>query len=395
MQVSTFDADARLTTLRTTFSSEDVQADQTVPLYSVKHQHFGIIPESISTKLLNYYQHKGHMHLYEDAMRHRFQSQHLRHSRQTKQIDAHRVNVLSDGQVIKVYTSRQTERLRLKLLRDSDKPDTDRTANEAYDGTKATYVFLQNVFKTKSIDNKHFPLISNVHFDRNYCNAYWDGDEMVYGDGDGKIFNRFTKAIDVTAHEEGHGLTQEKAGTGISKDGSATGIDYDGEAGGINESYSDIIGISVKQYANKLTADKSDWLIGVGLILPTRDGRQYALRSMINPGKGFVDHPYLGTDSQVASYPDYQALAAKGTVDPHDSSGIPNKAYAVASQKIGGFAWDTIVKVWYETYPVVKPDETFQGLADKTVATAKKIFADQPKVAEAVIEGWRSVQVLK
>lgn len=40
------------------------------------------------------------------------------------------------------------------------------------------------------------------------ANAFWDGTEMVYGDGDGVVLGDFTRALDVIAHELTHGLTR-------------------------------------------------------------------------------------------------------------------------------------------------------------------------------------------
>ena len=60
---------------------------------------------------------------------------------------------------------------------------------------------------------------ATVHYDVNYENAFWNGDQMVYGDGS-HIFNRFTMAIDVIAHELTHGVIGDSAG--------ASGVDVDG-----------------------------------------------------------------------------------------------------------------------------------------------------------------------
>ncbi len=78
---------------------------------------------------------------------------------------------------------------------------------------------------------------STVHYSRRFDNAMWDGKQMVYGDGDGRIFNRFTVAKDVIGHELTHGVTQYTAGLG-----------YSGQTGALNEHLSDAFGIMVKQY---------------------------------------------------------------------------------------------------------------------------------------------------
>ena len=77
---------------------------------------------------------------------------------------------------------------------------------------------------------------------------------MIYGDGDGKLFERFTKCIDIVAHELTHGVTQYTAA-----------LVYSGESGALSEHFSDVFGVLVKQYARKQTAAKADWLVGAGL----------------------------------------------------------------------------------------------------------------------------------
>src|SRR5262245_11039290 len=87
------------------------------------------------------------------------------------------------------------------------KPSSDVAVNEAYDGTGDTYDFYWEVFQRDSIDAAGLPLLSTVHYGVNYDNAFWDGSQMIFGDGDGTVFNRFTIAVDVIGHELTHGVT--------------------------------------------------------------------------------------------------------------------------------------------------------------------------------------------
>jgi hypothetical protein len=88
----------------------------------------------------------------------------------------------------------------------------DKTVNEAYDGSGKTYDFFFKVYARNSIDDRGLRLNSTVHFGSKYNNAFWNGRQMVYGDGDGDIFNPFTKSLDVIGHELAHGVTQYEAG---------------------------------------------------------------------------------------------------------------------------------------------------------------------------------------
>src|SRR5436853_5452983 len=98
--------------------------------------------------------------------------------------------------------------------------------------------FYWNVFNRNSIDNAGMRLNGSVHYSKDYDNAYWDGQRMIYGDGDDKQFVRFTIAIDVIGHEMTHGVTQNEAG-----------LIYWGQTGALNESISDVFGSMVKQYS--------------------------------------------------------------------------------------------------------------------------------------------------
>ena len=97
------------------------------------------------------------------------------------------------------------------VRKEGDPPKKDVAVNEAYDGAGATYDLYDDIYDRNSIDDRGMALVSYVHYDVNYDNAFWDGSEMVYGDGDGEIFQRFTKCIDVIGHELTHGVTEYEA----------------------------------------------------------------------------------------------------------------------------------------------------------------------------------------
>jgi Zn-dependent metalloprotease len=86
-------------------------------------------------------------------------------------------------------------------------PTGDPAADEAYDGLGATYDFWAQAYGRNSIDDEGMPLRGVVHYGRDYDNAFWDGRRMVFGDGDGHLFLRFTRSLDVIGHELAHGVT--------------------------------------------------------------------------------------------------------------------------------------------------------------------------------------------
>lgn len=170
-----------------------------------------------------------------------------------------------------IYDAHHRFALPGKLVRgEGDPPSKDSAVNEAYTGSGNTYDFYENVFGRNSIDNQGMRLDSSVHYGVDYDNAFWNGTQMVYGDGDGDLFNRFTRALDVIGHELTHGVTEHEAG-----------LLYQGQPGALNESFSDIFGILVKQYKRKQRADRSNWIIGEGLFTSRVNGK--GIRSMKAP----------------------------------------------------------------------------------------------------------------
>ena len=166
------------------------------------------------------------------------------------------------------------------VRREGDPPTNDVGVNEAYDGLGATYDYYLRSHGRNSIDGRGLPMDASVHFRRAFNNAFWNGQQMVFGDGDGQIFNRFTQSVDVIGHELTHGVTQFEAG-----------LDYQDQSGALNEHMSDVFGSLVKQFKLGQTAKKADWLIGAGLWAPGVHG--VALRSMKAPGTAY-DDPRIG-----------------------------------------------------------------------------------------------------
>lgn len=143
----------------------------------------------------------------------------------------------------------------------------DIAVDEAYNYLGVTYDFFWKIFQRNSLDAEGLPLTGTVHYGQDYQNAFWNGQQMVFGDGDGKIFNRFTIALDVVAHELAHGITEHEAG-----------LIYFRQSGALNESLSDVFGSMVKQYHLGQTAEQADWFIGADLLADGIHGM--GLRSM-------------------------------------------------------------------------------------------------------------------
>jgi Zn-dependent metalloprotease len=260
---------------------------------------------------------------------------------------------------------------------EADTPDI--SVNHAYDGLGATFDFYLKTLSRYSIDDAGLALDGSVHYRHNYDNAFWDGGQMVFGDGDGRIFGDFTDSPDVIGHELTHGVTQYTAN-----------LQYFGQSGALNEHLSDVFGSLVEQYAKGQTADEANWLIGEELLRPGVRG--VALRSMKAPGTAYDDDE-LGKDPQPAHMNDYvETFADNGGV--HINSGIPNHAFYLAATQIGGYAWERAGHIWYDvlTSGTLPPDADFASFAGLTTAAAE---AYGPRERDAVLQAWTSVGVLK
>ncbi|BAY30686.1 peptidase M4, thermolysin [Nostoc carneum NIES-2107] len=281
-----------------------------------------------------------------------------------------------------IYDAKNSENLPGTLVRgEGDPPSSDPAVNEAYDSAGATYDLFHEIFDRNSIDDKGLRLDSTVHYGVKYDNAFWNGDQMVYGDGDGELFQRFTKSIDVIAHELTHGVTQYEAG-----------LQYYGEPGALNESFSDVFGALVKQKSKNQTVDQADWIIGEGLLAPTVKG--VGIRSLKAPGTAY-DDPVMGKDPQPAVMKD-KYTGTEDNAGVHINSGIANYAFYLAAMEIGGYAWEKSGKIWYITLrDRLRANANFKAAATATIKVASELYGNDSKEQKAVQNAWQKVGVIK
>lgn len=195
---------------------------------------------------------------------------------------------------------------------------SDRAEVSAHYYAGTVYDFYKNLFSRNSINNSGMSIISTVHYGSRYNNAFWDGSQMVYGDGDGSQFTYLSGDLDVVAHEMTHGV-----------DSSTANLNYQDQSGALNESISDIFGVLVETYdkynvkgGGTWTFNSANWVVGDDVYTPGTSGD--ALRSLANPtlyGQPATMSGYVNTTSD------------NGGV--HTNSGIPNKAGYLIAQSIG------------------------------------------------------------
>jgi len=261
-------------------------------------------------------------------------------------------------------------------------PSSDESVNRAFDGLGDTRDFYKAVFERDSVDGRGMRLNAFVHYADAYNNAFWDGTEMVFGDGDGVLFTDFTKSIDVIAHELTHGVTDLTAG-----------LRYHNQSGALNESMSDVFGSLAKQWTAKQTAEEADWLIGAEIFSPEIGGD--SLRSMKSPGHAY-DNPTLGKDPQPDHMSKYRFMPDTDEGDwggVHYNSGIPNKAFYLTSINIGGHAWEAPGRIWYASLLASNPNTNFQQFADTTYVQAGQLHGEQSAEQQAIQSAWREVGI--
>ncbi|MBO1768657.1 protealysin inhibitor emfourin [Agrococcus sp. TF02-05] len=258
-------------------------------------------------------------------------------------------------------------------------PTGDAAADEAYDGLGASWRLLLEAFGRDSLDGRGMPLRATVHYGERYDNAFWDGERMVFGDGDGEVFAGFTGAIDVIGHELGHGVIAATAD-----------LVYRDQPGALNESIADVLGSLVKQHSLGQDAEEADWLIGAGVFTDRVQG--VALRSMAAPGTAF-DDPVLGEDPQPGHMRDF-VVTRDDLGGVHINSGIPNRAFHLVATTIGGPAWEAPGQIWFDALTGgLDREADFAAFARATEAAAEARFGADARETEAVRSAWRAVGV--
>ncbi|RQW78860.1 MAG: peptidase M4 family protein [Methanothrix sp.] len=251
-----------------------------------------------------------------------------------------------------------------KEVRGEGDPETPNDAvNAAYEFAGSVRDLFQSIMGRKSIDNLGMNLVLNIHYGEKYMNAFWDGSQMIFGDGDGEIFSNFTKSPDVIAHELAHGITQFTAN-----------LKYEGQSGALNEHFSDVFGTFIVQKIKSQTAETADWLIGDEIMGPELFGE--ALRSMREPGTAY-DNQYMGKDTQPGHMDQYYS-GPEDNQGVHTNSGIPNKAFYLTAMDIGT---ENAAKIWYHGLQNLFPNATFND-AYNVITTSARILTKFKKVPD-------------
>jgi Zn-dependent metalloprotease len=260
-------------------------------------------------------------------------------------------------------------------------PTGDEAADEAYDGLGATYRFFWNVYERDSIDGKGLPIKATVHYSKDFNNAFWDGTQIAWGDGDGRICQRLTQDVDQIAARYVYGINQCEAN-----------LTFWRQSGALLHSMACVFASLVKQYTLGQRVDEADWLLGTRILGKALKGR--GICSLAAPGTAYHDPAGHWVDDQPGHMSSYvQTQEDFGGV--HVNSGIPNRAFYLAATAIGGYSWDKTGRIGYETLcgGMLKADTTFKAFSELTLAQAQRRFGRRSAELSAVRFGWEMVGV--
>ncbi|WP_448639711.1 M4 family metallopeptidase [Geodermatophilus sp. URMC 63] len=263
---------------------------------------------------------------------------------------------------------------------EGDPPTGDPIVDETFEAIGSTQDFFHNVFGRASLDGRDHDLTAVVHYRHGWNNTAWNGQLLLVGDGDGRLFTRFSGCLEVLAHELSHAVIE-----------SSTKLTFWGESGAICESIADVFGVLVRQYRLGQTAVEADWLLGAGLLADGVNG--VALRSLSSPGTAY-DDPLLGKDPQPRHLRDIVS-SQEDNGGVHVNSGIPSRAFYLTATALGGHSWERAGRIWYETVvdPRLRPDVGFREFYQLTWDKARELYGDASDEALAVEYGWRLVGV--
>jgi vibriolysin len=246
-----------------------------------------------------------------------------------------------------------------------------------YDMLGYTYDCYKVLFNRDSLDNAGKTLISTVHYSKNYVNAYWDGTQMVYGDGDGVNSIELGKDADVTVHELTHAVTENESN-----------LTYSGQSGGLNEAMSDTFGAICESRVNNWSTAADIWMVGEDVWTPNIQGD--ALRYMDDPAKDGVSKDW--------------APNVTGSTDVHYSSGVPNLAFALLSKGgthprgrstivVPGIGVEKAGRIWYKANTdIFTASTTFDQAKTWTIQAAQQLGYSQAD-QDAVKAAWEAVGV--
>lgn len=258
----------------------------------------------------------------------------------------------------------------------------DQPALDAHWGAENVLDYWSVVHNRNSINGNGMAVISYVHNSIGN-NAYWDGTAHVmnYGDGDGIIFNPLT-ALDVCAHEIGHGITEFTAALSPGNQ----------ESGALNEGFSDIWGACVEHWA---APNKQTWLMGEEIFATTAFN---CIRNLQNP---------KSTTAAEGQHPDtYHGQFWDNNGEPHNNSTVLSHWFFLLSQggngtndigstfTVTGIGLNDAQLIAFRAESVyLNSSATYTDARNNTIQAARDLFGACSNQVASVTNAWYAVGI--
>ncbi len=279
----------------------------------------------------------------------------------------------------RVHTANNGTSLPGTLVRsETQGSSSDAVINDNFEHLGVVYDCFASLFGRDSINGNGMPLTATVHYGRNYQNAFWDGRQMVYGDGDGRLFANFARSFDVTAHELTHGVTQSEAN-----------LVYRSESGALNEAMSDIFAAVCQAFRQNGQVNNDTWRLAEDIYTPSNPND--AMRNMADPV----------SDGQSKDYYPTRYTGSQDNGGVHINSGIANLAFKLlvtggthprgrTNQSVSGIGIEKAGKIFYRALTqYLGANSNFQAARAATAQAALDLYgaAEQTSVHQA----WNAV----
>jgi thermolysin len=299
---------------------------------------------------------------------------------------------MTRGAEIKTYIAGTTGRSALPgtLATDSDNYWTDGSVVDAHKYLENVYDFYKNVFGRNSFDNNDSALIASVHYGTDYVNAYWNGSQMVFGDGDGVVSTSLAGGLDVIGHELSHAVTQY-----------TSDLIYQDESGALNEAFSDIMGACVEFYTQPegFGLLMADWWMGEDIWYPNNPFGD-ALRYMDDPHLATNSYTDCGYDpchyeERYVGTADYGGVHINSTIGSHWfyllAHGGTNSYSGIT---VSGIGLDDAEQIAYLGWTQYMPSgATFSDARTATLSAAAALFGSSSTQYQRVEDAWTAVGV--
>ncbi|EYE88615.1 hypothetical protein Q428_07075 [Fervidicella metallireducens AeB] len=278
----------------------------------------------------------------------------------------YQTNDLTRSAVITTYTANNATRLPGSIVYSLSQIINDPAAVDAHYYAGVVYDYYKTKFGRNGIDNGNMTIKSTVHYSRNYVNAFWNGSQMVYGDGDGVNSLALSGGLDIIAHEMTHGVDEYEAD-----------LIYKDQSGALNESFSDCFGTFIEYFAQK---NKFDWEMGEDVWTPKIAND--ALRSLQDPTK-------YGDPAHMNDY-NYTTSDNGGV---HTNCGIPNKAcYLIATSS--GMTIEKTEQIYYRALVnYLTQSSDFKAAKEALIQSAVDLYGVNSVEANAVKAAFEAVGI--